>query len=145
MTPEEFAEKYTNGNLLQAKVILQMGYPWKEEEYGCIYTEFIENVDILKFLRGLDIPFCEYTFTKAVSNTKVPFYILKWLHKQGCPWDEKTFDNILYSELNNRLEILKWVIGQGCPMKKECLSGIIYDWDKSSRDQFMLWVKDGCQ
>lgn len=131
MSPEEFAEKYTNGNLLQAKVILDMGYPW--DVNGCIYNIFIHDLEILKFLKSLEIPFSEDTFTKAVCD------------KEGCPWNQDTFEKVLYNENYEDNVLLKWMIKEDCPREPGCLEGILHDYNDEERDDFMLWVKDGCK
>lgn len=145
MSPEDLAKKYTNDNLLQAQVILDLGFPWNSEEYGDMYIKFIDNLDILKFLRYLDIPFAEDTFTEAVSISCLSFDMIKWLHEEGCPWNEETFEKAMYSDRNDRMGLLKWMIKEGCPREPGCLADIIYNWDNFSLHSFIMWVKEGCQ
>ena len=141
MTLEEITEKYTNGNIIQAEVLLDMGFPWKED----IYLEFVENLSILKFIHSLDIPFSKDLFTYVVDNDRVSFETLKWLRSVGAPWGSDTFDKILYSEnRHNPIEIIKWMIKEGCPRNTKCLEAFIYDWDTHTRDDFMRWLIAGC-
>ncbi len=136
MTLEEITEKYTNGNIIQAQVLLDI--PWGEN----IYRQFLENLPILKFIHSLDIPFSKDLFTDAIINVNVPFDTLKWLRSVGAPWDSDTFDKILYdNDRTNCDEIIKWMIKEGCPRKPFCLQNILYDWND---DDFMYWLIDGC-
>jgi hypothetical protein len=38
--------------------------------------------------------------------------MLKWLHSQGCPWDEETCRD---AAVNGHLEVLQFLHSQDCP------------------------------
>lgn len=146
MTLEEISKKYTNNNMIQAKVLIDMVlFECNEDKRSYFYCYFLHNLEILKFLRSLDLPFSEYILTDAILEKSVSFETIKWLHESGAHWDEETFEKALYCNRPNSLHIIKWMIKEGCPRNKGCLIGILHDWDESEREEFMLWVKDGCQ
>jgi len=41
---------------------------------------------------------------------------LKYLHENGCPWNEKCCE---YASNNGHLEVLKYLHDNGCPWKED--------------------------
>jgi len=39
---------------------------------------------------------------------------MKWLHENGCPWNEGTF---LCATEHGNLDNLKWLMENGCPIE----------------------------
>jgi len=52
---------------------------------------------------------------------------LKYLHENGCPWNEKCCQN---ASMNGYLEVLIYLHENGCPWNKKCCeyaSGLLHD------------------
>jgi hypothetical protein len=144
MDAKDKLEKYIKGNIVQSKVLLDMGFSWENSSH--MYLYFIEDLSILKFLHSLEIPFGKDLLTKVI-NRKVPIETLKWLRYKGAYWDEKTFETFLiesYCHNDKRVEILKWLIKEDCPRKSGCLQCIFDEWGKDECKKIMWWVIDGC-
>ena len=68
---------------------------------------------ILKYLHNNGCPWDEETCTYAVENGNLE--CLKYAHENGCPWDEGT---CMYAALKGHLECLKYAHENGCPWDK---------------------------
>ena len=53
--------------------------------------------------------FNKYTCRAATADEQLR--VLKWLSKQDCPWDRRTYREV---DMNGHLELLKWVRDHGC-------------------------------
>ncbi len=134
-------EKFTKGNIVQSKLLLDMGLTG--ENSSRMYIYFIEDLSILKFLHSLEIPFGKDLLTKVITR-RVHIETLKWLRSKGAYWDEKTFETFLLQSYYNRVEILQWLIKEDCPREPGCLECIFDKWEKDECKKIMWWVIDGC-
>ena len=72
------------------------------------------NFVLLKFLHENGCPWDEYTCSEAAFNGHLE--CLKYAHEKGCPWDETTFLSAL---LTGQLECMKYMHENGCPRSSE--------------------------
>ena len=64
--------------------------------------------------------------------------VLKWLRKQGCPWDEET---CAFAADGGHLELLKWARNKGCPWDMETCANA-YD---NGHSEVLEWAREhGC-
>jgi hypothetical protein len=63
--------------------------------------------------------------------------MLKWLHEQGCPWNE---DACAFAARGDQLDLLIWLREQGCPWKGKML---FFAKENGSRDVYK-WLFNGC-
>ena len=68
------------------------------------------HLEVVKYLRLLDIPWDEETCAYAALNGHLE--LLKWARTNQCPWNERTCAN---AAKNGHLELLKWARANQCP------------------------------
>ena len=82
----------------------------EKKERFCAEMARNGNFVLLKFLHENGCPWDEYTCSEAALNGHLE--CLKYLHENGCPWNEKTCE---YAASNGHLECLKYAHENGCP------------------------------
>jgi hypothetical protein len=68
----------------------------------------------MKQTRLTPLPWSAMTCANAMRF--LHFKLLKWLHEQGCPWDEETFR---YAACCGSIEVLEWLYQNNCPWDSE--------------------------
>ena len=76
----------------------------------CAYTAKQGNLNILKWLKKNGCPWDEDTFESAACNGDME--TLEWLKKNKCPWDAETF---VVAARSGKIEILEWLKRNKCP------------------------------
>ena len=77
-----------------------------------------ESLKYIHTYYSLNISSCEYIMDDAVDGGNLN--LIKYLHDNGCDWDEKT---CTYAAFNNNLDILKYLHENECPWnEKACLA-----------------------
>ena len=75
------------------------------------------QLDALKWLHKNGHPWDEWTCSWAAQGGHLE--VLKWAYNYGCPWDERTCS--WAAELGH-LEVLKWARANECPWDRdECI------------------------
>ena len=81
--------------------------------WACVYAATNGHLECLKYLHENGCPWDERTFSTATLNGHLE--CLKYLHENGCPWDESACN--LAAE-NGHLECLKYLHESGCSWDK---------------------------
>lgn len=101
------------GNLDIVKILINTGVYWDSNVY--YYSCMGGRLCVLKYLfklahNDLSKPW----WTAACCATAAEYnhlHILKYLRKNGCPWDENTTK---FALINNNIDILKWSLENNC-------------------------------
>ena len=94
------------------------------------------NLDILKWLKRNGCPWNEDTFTAAATHGNLEN--MKWLKKNGCHWKENTFYGAVE---NGNIENMAWLKENNCP----CKGTTFYLAVKGGNIETINWLKDnGC-
>ena len=90
------------------------------------------HLEVVKYLRQLDIPWDEDTFRYAALSGHLE--LLKWARANQCPWDEDTCSN---AARNGHLELLKWARANQCPWDKWTCTNAA----ENDRLELLKWAK----
>jgi len=102
----------------------------------------IGNIEILKWAVDKWGERCDWNMSciYAAHCVKKNPEILKWIIKNGCPWDDLV---TYYFVVNNNFEMLKWCLDNGCPWYEE--TSISYRLTKKKNYTKLKWViENGC-
>jgi len=97
------------GQLGMLKWLCELGCPLHDAD-ASEYAAKSGNLAILKYLHQQGCLFDEETCSAAAGNGHLE--TLRWLREQGCPWHEGTCAR---AALWGHWEVLQWAHGQGCP------------------------------
>ena len=78
------------------------------------------HLECLKYLHENGCPWNELTSFKTVKRGHLD--CLKYLHENGCPWNEQT---CVCADVYDHLECLKYAHENGCPYPEKLLSTIV--------------------
>jgi hypothetical protein len=79
----------------------------------CEYAALTDNFELLKWAHKNECPWGESVCFWAAENDN--FEMLKWAHEHGCQLDEEV---CICAAQNNNFEMLKWAHENGCPWDK---------------------------
>lgn len=117
-------------------------FNWDDEEC-CSQAASNGNIENLKWLRSqLGCSWDYRTFVSAVSSATSDnlshYYLLTWLHIQGCPWNEHV---CAYAAISGSLETLKFLREHGCPWN----DWTIVNAKKFGHSEILEWARaNGC-
>jgi len=83
---------------------------------SCIYAAEKGNLECLKYLHENGCPWNENCSKYASKYGHLE--VLKYLHENGCLWNE---DCCEYASSNGHLEVLKYLNDNGCPRSVTCV------------------------
>jgi hypothetical protein len=90
----------------------------------------------MKWLHEQGCPYNESTFSAAAFNGNLE--TLAWLKDRGFSWNHMTFES---AASNGDLQVLKWLKEQGCPWNEYTFSGAA----KKGNLETLVWLKEqGC-
>jgi hypothetical protein len=99
--------------------VIERGCPL--ETSACEVAAEVGHLDVLKFLRARDPP-CPWgprVAAGAAANGNLE--CLKWLHENGCEWDERV---LKLGSRHNHAELCAWAVSAGAP-----------EWHSDSEDE----------
>ena len=82
----------------------------EKKERFCHKMALNGNLDLLKFLHENGCPWDEFTCSEAAIKGRLE--CLQYLHENGCPWNERTCSR---AAQNGNLECLRYAHENGCP------------------------------
>ena len=115
------------------------------EKNGCLCDECtllaavehgnLTNMIWLKEIAGCSW-FTDFAFSTAAHQGSLEN--MKWMLKNGCPWDDDTFT---YAAQHGNLKNMMWLLDNECPWYEETFSAAA----KDEKFEIMNWLlKKGC-
>ena len=91
------------------------------------------------FLDELGFHMCERTlYTNALQRYR-NLGVMKWIHANGCPHDERTFK---YAVWMAEVQVMRWLHADGCPMNYLATAHAAMD----GKIDMLKWLRDrGCE
>jgi hypothetical protein len=91
------------------------------------------------FLDELGFHMCERTlYTNALQRYR-NLGVMKWIHANGCPHDERTFK---YAVWMAEVQVMRWLHADGCPMNYLATAYAAMD----GKIDMLKWLRDrGCE
>ena len=81
------------------------------------------HLECLKYLHENGCPWDEKTCSKAAENGQLE--CLKYAHEKGCPWNE---DTCSCANSNGHLECLQYARENGCETRRTRVARLSLDW-----------------
>ena len=100
---------------------LQRLFPGSPALYAAPYAAQGGYLECLRYLHKQGCPWDQKTTQWAAANGQLA--CLHYAHEQGCPWDEKA---VWMAALNGRLPCLRYAADRGCP-RGERVCTILFD------------------
>jgi hypothetical protein len=93
------------------------------DEQACAWAAAKGHLEVLRFLHEQGCPWNEEACMKAAAKGHLD--TLRYLHEQGCPWDERA---CIEAAKNGHIEVLQFLHNRGCPWTDECYYATIRGW-----------------